>query len=102
EIQGLKAGTYYLEEVQAPDGFNKIAGRIAININDNGLATIDNKEGSLVVDGDTPVFAIVNNTGAELPSTGGIGTTIFYVVGGILMLGAAVILVTRKKVSSSK
>ena len=104
EIQGLKAGTYYLEEVQAPDGFNKIAGRIAININDNGLATIDNKEGSLVVDSTdgTRAFAIVNNTGAELPSTGGIGTTIFYVVGGILMLGAAVILVTRKKVSSSK
>ena len=104
EIQGLKAGTYYLEEVQAPDGFNKIAGRIAININDNGSATIDNMQGSLVVDSTdgTRAFAIVNNTGAELPSTGGIGTTIFYVVGGILMLGAAVILVTRKKVSSSK
>lgn len=104
EIQGLKAGTYYLEEVQAPDGFNKIAGRIAIKINDNGVATIDNMEGSLVVDSTdgTRAFAIVNNTGAELPSTGGIGTTIFYVVGGILMLGAAVILVTRKKVSSSK
>lgn len=104
EIQGLKAGTYYLEEVQAPDGFNKIAGRIAITISDDGVATIDGKVGSLVVDSsdDTRAFAIVNNTGAELPSTGGIGTTIFYVVGGILMLGAAVILVTRKKVSSSK
>ena len=104
EIQGLKAGTYYLEEVQAPAGFNKIAGRIAITISDDGVATIDGKEGSLVVDSsdDTRAFAIVNNTGAELPSTGGIGTTIFYVVGGILMLGAAVILVTRKKVSSSK
>lgn len=104
EIQGLKAGTYYLEEVQAPDGFNKIAGRIAITISDAGVATIDGKVGSLVVDSsdDTRAFAIVNNTGAELPSTGGIGTTIFYVVGGILMLGAAVILVTRKKVSSSK
>lgn len=104
EIQGLKAGTYYLEEVQAPDGFNKIAGRIAITISDKGVATIGGNEGSLVVDSsdDTRAFAIVNNTGAELPSTGGIGTTIFYVVGGILMLGAAVILVTRKKVSSSK
>ena len=104
EIQGLKAGTYYLEEVQAPDGFNKIAGRIAITISDAGVATIDGKVGSLVVDStdNTRAFAIVNNTGAELPSTGGIGTTIFYVVGGILMLGAAVILVTRKKVSSSK
>lgn len=104
EIQGLKAGTYYLEEVQAPAGFNKIAGRIAITISDGGVATIDGNKGSLVVDSsdDTRAFAIVNNTGAELPSTGGIGTTIFYVVGGILMLGAAVILVTRKKVSSSK
>lgn len=102
EIQGLKAGTYYLEEVQAPAGFNKIAGRIAINIANDGVVTIDGKVASLVVDNNTRAFAIVNNTGAELPSTGGIGTTIFYVVGGILMLGAAVILVTRKKVSSSK
>lgn len=104
EIQGLKAGTYYLQEVKAPDGFNKIADRIAITISDKGVATIDGNKGSLVVDSsdDTRAFAIVNNTGAELPSTGGIGTTIFYVVGGILMLGAAVILVTRKKVSSSK
>jgi LPXTG-motif cell wall-anchored protein len=42
---------------------------------------------------------VVNKAGTELPSTGGIGTTIFYVVGGLLVIGAAVILIARRKVS---
>lgn len=45
---------------------------------------------------------IENSTGSELPSTGGIGTTIFYVVGGLLMAAAVVLLVTKKKVASGK
>ena len=44
-------------------------------------------------------ITIKNHTGTELPSTGGIGTTIFYVVGGLLVIGAAVILIARRKVS---
>lgn len=45
---------------------------------------------------------IINNEGSTLPSTGGIGTTIFYVVGVILMLGAGVLLVTKKRMSSNR
>jgi len=45
---------------------------------------------------------IENQTGVELPSTGGIGTTVFYVIGGLLMGVAVVLLVTRKKMSTSK
>ena len=45
---------------------------------------------------------IENSTGSQLPSTGGIGTTIFYVVGGLLMAAAVVLLVTKKKVASGK
>ena len=41
-------------------------------------------------------------TGAELPSTGGIGTTIFYVLGGILVVGAGILLVVKKRMSSEK
>ena len=47
-------------------------------------------------------IAVVNFTGAELPSTGGIGTTIFYMVGGILMAGAAILLITKKKMSNEQ
>ena len=43
-----------------------------------------------------------NQSGAELPSTGGMGTTIFYIVGGLLAVGAAILLVTKKRMSKSK
>ena len=43
---------------------------------------------------------VVNNSGAQLPSTGGIGTTIFYVLGSVLVIGAAVLLVTKKRMST--
>lgn len=43
---------------------------------------------------------VVNNKGSELPSTGGMGTTIFYVVGSILVLGAAILLITKKRMSA--
>ena len=43
---------------------------------------------------------VINNTGIELPHTGGIGTTIFYAVGGVLVLAAVVLLVTKKRMSS--
>ena len=48
----------------------------------------------------TVIAEVENKTGTELPSTGGIGTTIFYVIGGILVLGAAVLLVTRKRMDA--
>ena len=90
EIDGLDADTYYLRETQAPAGYNKLADDQAVTI--TGATTVD---GKLTY---TPVVAKINNqSGAELPSTGGIGTTIFYVLGGVLVVGAAVLLVTKKR-----
>ncbi len=82
-VRGLEPGTYYLEEVVVPDGYNKLAARESVTVakDQTGAAEI----------------TVVNNAGTELPSTGGMGTTIFYVVGGLLIIGAAVILVARRK-----
>ena len=45
------------------------------------------------------VAVVVNKTGSALPSTGGMGTTIFYVIGALLMVGAAVLLITKKRMA---
>ena len=81
-VQGLANGTYYFEETEAPEGFNKLTER-------TNATTINGGNGEIEV---------VNQSGTELPSTGGIGTTIFYVVGALLVVGAGVVLVTRRKV----
>ena len=60
--------------------------------------------GESVNGGDTGIFAqdVINQSGSLLPSTGGIGTTIFYVLGGILVVGACVLLVVRKRMSKAE
>lgn len=96
-IQGLDADTYYLTETKAPAGYNKLAGPVTIVIGANGVvnATTEAPQG-------VDVVKVLNQTGAELPSTGGMGTTIFYVLGGVLMAGAAILLVTKKKMSNEQ
>lgn len=93
EIRGLKEGTYYLEEVKAPAGYNPLTERLAVTV---GKAADYDLDG--VIDS---TVKVVNNTGVLLPETGGIGTTIFYVVGGLLMAGAVVLLITKKKMSAN-
>ena len=91
-IQGLDADTYYLTETAAPAGYNKQAGPTTIVIGENGAISVGGVTVSEV--------KILNQSGTELPSTGGMGTTIFYVLGSILVVGAAVLLVTRKRMSN--
>lgn len=99
DIAGLDADTYYLREVKAPAGYNKLADDVTVTINPTeGTDADGNKTLTL-----TPVTAKVNNqSGSELPSTGGMGTTIFYVIGSILLIGAAVLLITKKRMSVEK
>ena len=59
------------------------------------LGTVDLTAGSITT-------TVVNKSGSELPSTGGIGTTIFYVLGGVLVLAAVVLLVTKKRMSGAE
>lgn len=92
-INGLDNGTYYLEEVQAPAGYNKVKERIEVKIESANLdATVND------TDYTSGGIEVVNRTGAELPSTGGMGTTMFYVLGAVLVLGAAIALVAKRRV----
>ena len=91
-IKGLDSGTYYLEEIKAPAGYNVLAERVEVKIDGANLdATMNGDSWS------SGGVHVINQSGTELPSTGGMGTTIFYVLGGALMAGAFVLLVVRKR-----
>lgn len=102
-INGLADGTYYLTETKAPKGYNLLREPVNVTIGHkdaNGKLT----ETSFVADQtetDTSgVVKVENNAGAELPSTGGIGTTVFYVLGSAMALGAVILLVTKKRMAA--
>ena len=104
-ISGLDADTYYLEEVEAPAGYNMLAKPVEVTIKATIEPTTNVGTATVTYDGnstDTGTVKIENKTGVELPSTGGVGTTIFYVIGGLLMAVAVVLLVTKKKMSATK
>lgn len=116
-VKGVASGTYQITEEAAPAGYNKLVGTkpviAAVTSETTTTKTVyldadgnevgeDEKVNTVICDNDTlaaSVAVIVNLTGAILPSTGGIGTTIFYVVGGILVAAAGILLITKKRMS---
>lgn len=86
---GLANGTYTLTEKTVPAGYNKAADS-TFTVAEHNYETTYLEQSKIVV----------NNVGSALPTTGGIGTTMFYVIGAILVLGAGVLLVTRKRMSA--
>lgn len=116
-IKGVAPGDYSITEVTAPNGYNKLTAPVSVTAKKTSDTTTNTtfyiKDGEPVqsnVGGATEVtytnanlaataILVINKSGAELPSTGGMGTTIFYIAGTVLVLGAGVILVTRRRMS---
>ena len=120
-VKGVKSGSYKITEVTAPAGYNKLTAPVAVEakktgqistnttvyLDENGniTNTETDKKTEVNVDIDTiaaTALVVVNKAGTELPSTGGMGTTIFYVLGAVLVVGAGVLLVTKKRMSQSE
>lgn len=117
KIAGLDDGTYYLREIQAPNGYNLLEEDVQLVITadtENGqnwagdpataltalnMTITVGEDGPTQVRGDleggTVGVTVENNQGATLPETGGMGTTLFYIIGGLLVVGAGVLLVVR-------
>lgn len=120
-VKGVKTGSYTITEVTAPAGYNKLTAPVTVEavktsqtsthttvyLDENGNTTNTQTEKTIEVKVDIDTIAatavvVVNKAGTELPSTGGMGTTIFYVLGAVLVVGAGVLLVTKKRMSQSE
>lgn len=91
-IKGLGAGTYYLTETKQPAGYNKLKNPVTVVIDNDGNVKVD--------DANADPVEVENKTGTVLPSTGGAGTTMIYLVGAVLVLGSGVVLVTKRRVKN--
>lgn len=120
-VKGVKSGTYEIKEVTAPAGYNKLTAPVTVKavqtgststhttvyLDENGNITNTETDKTTKVNVDIDNIAatavvVVNKAGTELPSTGGMGTTVFYVLGAVLVVGAGVLLVTKKRMSQSE
>lgn len=117
-VTGLDEGTYKLREIAAPAGYNMRESDITVVITattsptwdgvtpsaalTNLAVTADDVAGTGNTSTGIAAITVANNAGSTLPETGGMGTTIFYVLGSILVLGAVVLLVTKKRMNSAE
>lgn len=97
-INGLAAGTYYLKETKAPEGYNKLTDAIKVTITKS--TTEDENDWTLTVENGTAdgkIVKVENSTGSLLPSTGGRGTIVFAVIAALLVFGVAVSYIRDKR-----
>ena len=94
-VNGLKAGTYYLKEMAAPKGYNKLAKPIKVTIDNDGKITVVDKTTTEVTE-----VGVENKSGTLLPSTGGMGTTLIYLAGIVLVVLSGYVLISKRRAST--
>jgi len=98
-FDGLGAGSYTITETATPSGYNTVAPvTLDVQFNENGTAKFS-ATGATYEDGVLKI-RVENQKGSTLPETGGIGTTIFYIAGAILVIGASVVMITRRRMDA--
>ena len=92
-FKGVENGTYYLVEIKAPEGYNKLTGPVTVKIGYN------EEETNLLNSAVSHTETIKNSSGTTLPQTGGIGTKLFIIIGSLLAIGSAVVLIVNKRMT---
>lgn len=92
-VEGLDAGNFSLREIAAPAGYNKLSEDVNVVVEAGKIS-----EG-VVLEYEPTIVGVNNQSGTELPSTGGFGTKVLYAAGAVLVIGAAVLLVVRRRAS---
>ena len=101
-FDGLGAGTYTIKETDTPAGYSTMDDiELTVTYNADGTAKFAVTGGNAKYEDGVVKVEIYNLRGSVLPSTGGIGTTMFYVIGAILVLGAGILLVTRRRMNTN-
>ena len=98
-IFGLGNGTYYLEETKQPEGYNKLAPRVEVKV-ENAYNKATTETADNVIKYVRGGVRVINYNGTVLPTTGGLGTTLFIAIGSLVALMAAVVLVTNKRMAN--
>jgi fimbrial isopeptide formation D2 family protein/LPXTG-motif cell wall-anchored protein len=104
-FKGLGEGTYTLEEITTPAGYNQATNTsftVSANTNETSTQKVLVAEGYYIDDAYTYQIDINHKTGVELPSTGGMGTKLFYIIGAALVIGAGVVLVVRRRMGEDE
>lgn len=114
-VIGLDEGTYTVSEKKPPEGYNELTGDLSIQVKTTSTATADKtftttKSKTVTFTGGTDdggyqihadsIVGVENLNGTKLPSTGGMGTTIFYILGALLVIGCGVILIARRRMNA--